>query len=154
VRIPAAEQVERARRGRHERLIGRLRSGWLCLGSYQFLPGYCVLLADPVVESLNALDLKMRARFLLDMAAVGDALLAVTSAWRINYAVLGNGDPTLHAHLQPRYLGEAAAFRRGPVDRYDAELIASVPFDLERDRPLIQAIRQKLEDAGLVAEHN
>ena len=152
MRIPVAEQVERARLGRHERLIGRLRSGWLCLGSYQFLPGYCVLIADPVVESLNALDLELRARFLLDMAAIGDALLAVTGAWRVNYAVLGNGDPTLHAHLQPRYLSEAVELRQGPVDRYDAELIASVPFELERDRPLMQAIRRELRIAGLVAE--
>lgn len=152
MRIPVAEQVERARIGRHERLIGRLPSGWLCLGSFQFLLGYCVLIADPVVESLNALDLEMRTRFLLDMAAVGDALLAVTGAWRVNYAVLGNGDPTLHGHLQPRYQSEAAKFRRGPVDRYDAKLIASVPFNLERDRPLMQAIRRELEAAGLVAE--
>lgn len=152
MRIPVAEQVERARRGRHERLIGRLPSGWLCLGSYQFLPGYCVLIADPVVESLNALDPALRTRFLLDMAAIGDALLAVTDAWLINYAILGNGDPTLHAHLQPRYQSEAAEFRRGPVDRYDAALIEAVPFELERDRPLMQAIRRELEAAGLVAE--
>lgn len=150
--MPVVEQLERARRGQHERLISRLASGWVCLGSYQFLPGYCVLLADPIVESLNALDGTARARFLLDMATVGDALLTVTDAWRINYAILGNGDPTLHAHIQPRYLSEPAEFRSGPVDRYDSARVASVPFELGRDLSLMQALRRELERAGAVTE--
>jgi hypothetical protein len=52
-------------------------------------PGYCLLLADPVVASLNDLADARRAEFLRDMARLGDAILRVTSADRINYEILG-----------------------------------------------------------------
>ncbi len=138
------EQVRLARRGEHERLICRLPSGWLFLGVYQYLPGYCVLASDPVLESLNALPLADWTQSLLTMSVVDDVLLETTGAARINYAVLGNGDPTLHAHIRPRYAYEDAAKRRGSVDFYGNKL-SLVPFDLTRDRPLIQAIRNELE---------
>ena len=40
------------------------------------------------------------------MATIGDALLEVTGAFRINYEILGNLEPALHAHIIPRYLNE------------------------------------------------
>jgi len=79
------ERVELARAGRNPTLIQRMASGWLVIGDRQTLPGYCLLLADPVVESLNALSPPMRAQYCIDTVRAGDALLAVTSAYRINY---------------------------------------------------------------------
>ena len=86
------------------------------LGERQVLPGYCLLLPDPVVPTLNALQGAERAAFLADMAALGDAVLAVTHAVRINYAIFGNLDPALHAHVIPRYHDEPAGApaRRSP----------------------------------------
>ncbi len=79
------------------------------MGEQQVLPGYCVLLPDPVVPHLNGLRLPQRAQFLTDMALVGDALLQVTGALRINYAMFGNVEPALHAHIFPRYANELLA---------------------------------------------
>ena len=92
-------------------LVGRLASGWLILAEQQVLPGYCLLLPDPVVPHLNALAAAERMQFLTDMGAVGDALLHVTGAVRINYALFGNVEPALHAHLFPRRADEAEAIR-------------------------------------------
>jgi diadenosine tetraphosphate (Ap4A) HIT family hydrolase len=75
------------------------------------LTGYCLLLPDPVVPHLNALAPAMRGQFLADMALVGDALLAVTAGLRINYAIFGNVDPALHAHIFPRHAAEPEATR-------------------------------------------
>jgi len=75
-----AERVELARRGANETVICRLPSGWAVMGDVQFLPGYCLLLADPVVASLNDLDDARRAEFLRDMAHLGDAILQVTGS--------------------------------------------------------------------------
>lgn len=61
-----------------------------------------MLLPDPVVSDLNALAAASRDRFLSDMAQLGDALLVATGALRINYAIFGNVEPALHAHLFPR----------------------------------------------------
>ena len=92
-------------------MIARLGSGWAILAERQVLPGYCLLLPDPVVPHLNALTARARAQFLADMARVGDALLAATGALRINYAMFGNVEPALHAHLFPRHAAEPEATR-------------------------------------------
>ena len=94
--------VDRCRTGQLPAAIAKLPSGWVVMGERQVLPGYCLLLPDPVVPHLNALDTDARAQFLFDMALVGDVLLAITAAARINYAIYGNVDPALHAHIFPR----------------------------------------------------
>jgi diadenosine tetraphosphate (Ap4A) HIT family hydrolase len=103
--------VERCRAGLNPAAVHRMRSGWVVLAERQVLAGYCLLLPDPVVADLNALRNEMRAQFLADMAAAGDALLALMGAVRINYAIFGNVDPALHAHIFPRLAGEPQATR-------------------------------------------
>lgn len=85
----------------------------------QFLPGYCLLLPDPVVPSLNDLDEAARTTYLLDMARLGDAALQATGALRMNYEILGNSEPELHCHVFPRYASEPEHLRRMPVWFYD-----------------------------------
>jgi diadenosine tetraphosphate (Ap4A) HIT family hydrolase len=143
------ERVERARDDTNPYVICRVRSGWVVLGDHQFLRGYCLLLPDPVVTHLNNLASADRAQFLADMAAVGEALLAVTDAYRVNYEILANGDPALHAHIFPRYMSEPDDRRRGPVWHYSAEQRHSRPFDAERDRPLMHAIEIHLRSEGI-----
>lgn len=80
-----ADRVELARRGANDAVICRLPSGGAVIGDVQFLPGCSLLLADPVVASLNDLAVARRAEFPRDLARVEDAILQVTSAERINY---------------------------------------------------------------------
>jgi diadenosine tetraphosphate (Ap4A) HIT family hydrolase len=145
------ERVALAREGRNPTVITRVPSGWVVLGDDQFLRGYALLLPDPVVSDLNALPPAERAAFLRDMALVGDALLEVTDAYRINYEILGNSDPALHAHIFPRYSSEPEERRRRPVWFYDRRELPK--FDLERDRALMEAlaeaIRRRLPEAGM-----
>jgi diadenosine tetraphosphate (Ap4A) HIT family hydrolase len=94
--------VERCRAGDYPALVTKLRSGWVVMGDRQAFPGYCLLLPDPVVDHLNVLEAGERAQFLADMTATGDAVLACTGAVRINYAMFGNAEPALHAHVIPR----------------------------------------------------
>ncbi len=82
------------------------------------------------------------------MSVLGDALLEVTDAYRINYGILCNTEPALHAHVCPRYLTEPDGLRQGPPWGYHARRLNQVPFDYERDRELMgqlaAAIRQRL----------
>jgi diadenosine tetraphosphate (Ap4A) HIT family hydrolase len=113
------QRVALAREGRNPWLVGRVPSGWVVMSDKQVVPGQLILLADPVVASLNELGAKQRGRFLGDMARVGDALLAVTGCLRVNYELLGNTDPALHAHIVPRYASEPEERRRMPIWLYD-----------------------------------
>ncbi|MFP3519952.1 hypothetical protein SB766_27600, partial [Pseudomonas sp. SIMBA_077] len=56
-----SQRVELARQGANDKLICRMASGWAVMGDVQFLEGYCLLLPDPVVASLNDLDAQARA---------------------------------------------------------------------------------------------
>jgi diadenosine tetraphosphate (Ap4A) HIT family hydrolase len=112
-------RVDALRAGSDPTFVARLASGWAVLGERQVLPGYCLLLPDPVVPTLNALAGGARDAFLADMAALGDAVLAVTGATRINYAIYGNLDPALHAHVIPRHASEDADLRKKPVWLHD-----------------------------------
>jgi diadenosine tetraphosphate (Ap4A) HIT family hydrolase len=103
--------VERCRASEYPALVARMRSGWAVMGERQVFAGYCLLLPDPVVPHLNALTGVDRAQFLSDMARLGDAILAATSGLRINYAMFGNVEPALHAHVFPRYVEEPTETR-------------------------------------------
>jgi diadenosine tetraphosphate (Ap4A) HIT family hydrolase len=88
-------------------------------GERQFVRGYALLLPDPVVPGINSLSGGERAQFLIDMTHLGDALLSVTAALRINYAIFGNLEPALHAHVVPRYADEPPALRSQHPWAYD-----------------------------------
>lgn len=146
------DRVEQAQAGENPYAICKVSSGWVVLGDYQFIPGYFLLLPDPVVGQLNDLTVIHRSQFLTDMAAVGDALLDITGAHRINYEILGNADRALHAHIFTRYSTEPSDKVRGPVADYARVERISRPFDRERDRPTMNAIRDYLEAKG-IAQH-
>jgi len=130
-------QVEAARSGTLERVIARMGSGWAVLGDPQITRGYCLLLPDPVVTDLNALNGDIRRQFLEDMASLGDAVLHVTAAERINYEILGNVEAALHAHIIPRHTNEAPDQRKQPVWLHDwsaAVVVGGVAHDELRAR--------------------
>jgi len=139
------QAIETARAGTNPSLICRLPSGWAVLCDMQYLRGYTILLPDPGVPSLNDLDLQKRAAYLCDMALVGDALLEATGALRINYAICGNNDPALHAHIVPRYQNEPEAYRKNHPWSYPKDTMEAVKFDPARDRDLIRQIAAAIQ---------
>lgn len=142
--ISIPERVEAARAGVNQTVICRVPSGWVVLCDMQFLSGYCILLSDPVVTSLNDLSQAKRAEFLCDMATIGDALLEVTDAYRINYAIAGNSDPFLHAHIVPRYMSEPEDLRKGLPWSHPHSERDTLIFDYERDKPLMGQLKQAI----------
>ncbi len=140
-------QVSAAREGREPRVIARLYSGWALFGARQFVRGYALLLPDPVVPNLNALGARERVAFLTDMARIGDALLKVTGAVRINYAMFGNEEPALHAHVIPRYADEPEALRTCQPWAYDWQ--AAPLFERGAYRELAEALLRELTRLGV-----
>jgi diadenosine tetraphosphate (Ap4A) HIT family hydrolase len=141
------EQVSAAREGREPRVIARLFTGWAVFGERQFVRGYALLLPDPVVPDLNALGARERIAFLSDMSRLGDALLKVTGAARINYAIFGNQQPALHAHVIPRYVDEPEALRTSQPWAYD--WAAAPPFERPAFQDLADALLRELTRLGV-----
>ncbi len=143
--ITIPERIVAARAGNNPAVICRVPSGWAVMCEMQFLRGYTILLADPVAASINDLDSSQRVGYLRDMILIGDALLEVTGAFRINYGIMGNSDPFLHAHIVPRYTSEPEKFRMGLPWSYPKKLVGTVMFDQERDKALMQQISMAIQ---------
>jgi diadenosine tetraphosphate (Ap4A) HIT family hydrolase len=141
-------RVADARAGRDPTVLGRCASGWAVFGHQQFVNGYLLLLPDPVVPDLNALTPEKRAQFLLDMSRLGDALMRTTSPVRINYAIFGNVEPALHAHVIPRYRTEPDDMRTQQPWAYDWN--AAPVFDATAAAPLVKSLRSELAQLGVL----
>jgi diadenosine tetraphosphate (Ap4A) HIT family hydrolase len=135
-------RVAACRAGADPTAIARLGSGWAVMGDPQVIEGYCLLLPDPVVPHLNALPPAGQEAFLTDMARLGQAVLELTGALRVNYAMFGNLEPALHAHVFPRRADEPAALRTAHPWAWD--WAAARPFDAARDGALLAALRGRL----------
>lgn len=135
-------RVAACRAGTDPTAIARLPSGWAVMGDPQVLRGYCLLLPDPVVPHLNALPPAGQAAFLADLARLGQAVLEVTGALRVNYAMFGNLEPALHAHVHPRFADEPGPLRTAHPWAYD--WAAARRFDPALDGTLLAALRARL----------
>ncbi|HSQ16694.1 MAG TPA: hypothetical protein VLM83_03260 [Anaerolineales bacterium] len=143
--ITIPERIEAMRAGTNPTVICQVPSGWVVLCDMQYLWGYCILLADPIVSSLNDLNQEQRTQYLRDMALVGDTLLEVTGAHRINYAIMGNSDPYLHAHITPRFITEPVEYLHNHPWSYPKSVMNENTFDYEREKELIEKLRQAIQ---------
>ena len=141
-----AERLDELVRGANPREVTKLSSGYVVMHEWQFWPGYCLLLAYPQVENLNALTEEARAHFLKDMTSVGDAVLATTDAVRINYSIYGNVDPFLHAHIVPRYASEEFPTVPPMVVPTEVREVEAVRYSESHE-----TLRRKIADALLAA---
>jgi diadenosine tetraphosphate (Ap4A) HIT family hydrolase len=139
-------RVAACRAGTDPAVIARLPSGWAVMGDPQVLTGYCLLLPDPVVPHLNALPPDAQVVFLADLARLGQAVLEATGAVRINYAMFGNLEPALHAHVHPRFADEPEAMRTAHPWAYDWS--SARRFDMGRDGALLAALQARLAAPG------
>lgn len=119
-------------------------------GHQQFVNGYLLLLPDPVAPDLNSLTPERRVQFLLDMSRLGDALMRTTSPLRINYAIFGNLEPALHAHVIPRYRTEPENLRTQQPWAYDWN--AAPVFDAVAAAPLLKSLRAELAQMGALRD--
>ena len=119
---PISSRVERIASESDPALVASLPSGYAIINDNQpdAIAGCCVLLPKRVVPSINDLNEIERAVFMSDLLRLGDAVLSATGAERINYLILCNMAPELHAHVIPRFADEHPAKRRlGPFEAYD-----------------------------------
>ncbi len=122
-----ADRIGSALRGENPTVLARLPAGFAVIGDVQWLPGYCVLLADdPIAQRLSDLAPGQRSAYLDSMArlaaAVERACAAADPAFRrVNVEILGNADAFLHAHIWPRYDWEPGELRTRPVWLYPVE---------------------------------
>lgn len=145
--LPISNRIARIKRGDDPQYLGQLPSGYAILAKFQPDPivGGCMLLPDPTPATLNDLDADARARFLLDLSILGDAVLAATGAEHLNYLILCNSVPELHGHVVPRYATEDPAKRMlDPFEAYDFGAARVADAEGE-DAKLAELLRAEIE---------
>lgn len=123
-----------------------MKSGFVVMANSQFLPGYCLLLGFPQAGSLTELSIQRRNDYLCDMHLIGEAIENVCQPRRVNYAILGNKDPFLHAHIIPRYDWEEPDLQPQPIWRYPDEVWSDERylFSVDKQATLRDDLRQEL----------
>jgi diadenosine tetraphosphate (Ap4A) HIT family hydrolase len=122
-----SDRIGSALRGENPTVLARLPASFAVVGDVQWLPGYCVLLADdPAVTRLTDLPRPRRLEFLDSMDRLGEAVELACGAAdpafrRVNLEILGNTDAFLHAHVWPRYGWEPPDRMSYPVWLYPGE---------------------------------
>lgn len=146
----SSERVDKLARGEDPALICKLDSGFVTLAGNQFLRGYCLLIAYPMVEQLASVSMPSRCQFLADMARVGDAVQQATGCIRVNYAIYGNLDPFLHAHVWPRFEDEPDAVRTLPPLSWPPQIREDpiTAFNSELHGDLLSQIRTLLTNTA------
>jgi diadenosine tetraphosphate (Ap4A) HIT family hydrolase len=139
-RTPIHDKVDELSQGKNPYFIARLETCWVAVSDRPLIDGHCVIFADPVVFSVNDLDESTRMRYARDMCRVGDALLKVTGAYRINYETMSNVAQALHSHIYPRQLSEPDLQRR---DRPSAAYKEKA-FDFKSGQALIDHMKSEL----------
>ncbi|MFN8476121.1 MAG: HIT family protein [Anaerolineae bacterium] len=98
--------------------ISRLR-----LAANQSVPGYCVLICHRHAREPFELSPEDRTLFFEDMLHAAAVIESVYGAIKMNYQILGNAVPHVHAHIVPRYYGDPAPSR--PIDPGAATVLLS-----------------------------
>lgn len=116
------------------------------LGLYNDIrfPGRCILSFrkhEEHLEDMNSADVVL---FMEDVKTSINAIKEATGVFRVNFAVLGNTENHVHAHLIPRYPENEKHPGKSPWNdiREHAEL------DAERKQVLIQRIRNSSAFSG------
>lgn len=148
-----ADRIGSCVSGENPTMIIKMRSGFAVMADNQFLPGYCILLRYPQVESLSELSMEERSGFLLDTTLIGDAIESVCKPRRVNYSTLMNTDNFLHTHIEARYDWEPEAYKYRPswtypeAERYQQQYEFSEENHGELRKRLAEAIAQRMEQA-------
>jgi diadenosine tetraphosphate (Ap4A) HIT family hydrolase len=102
-------------------------------------PGRCLLVYHEHVEHLTELTTAAACAFFEDARTAASAILGITGASRMNYAVLGNTEPHLHFHLIPRIVASDPVPTRPPWDHPEQR----APMEPQK----IESLRSRLRAA-------
>jgi diadenosine tetraphosphate (Ap4A) HIT family hydrolase len=119
--------------------IAELKFSRLSLSKNQFPAGYCVLVCKKHVREPYNLTKEEQAFFFNDLMRAAKALESVFQPAKMNFSMLGNLVPHLHAHIQPRYYGDQ--FPGRPV--VPGDVVVKLSHEEYQER--IRLIRNALE---------
>jgi diadenosine tetraphosphate (Ap4A) HIT family hydrolase len=106
-------------------------------------PGRCLVVFDKHKEHLEDLSDFELSYFMRCVTKVGQAVKEIVGAKRMNYSVLGNAVPHVHAHVIPRFETDPNP-NQSPWNRHDK----AGDLTKERATEIIEALRKALSNGA------
>ena len=135
-------EAYRAPSGEVSRRVALLPSAVAVLGYDQYYPGYTLVISRRHATELYHLPDAESQAYFGDMLRVARAIDRAFSPRKMNYELLGNTVPHLHAHVLPRYADDPRPGWPFPWPDEDPP-----PFPEDEVQRDAAALRQALSDA-------
>lgn len=114
--------------------VYEFETSYVELSKSQFWEGYCILFSKEDYHHLTDMPACIREKYLMEMSILGEAMMEVLGAARINYNILGNTHPLVHAHLFPRYDWEDEELKKTVVWKYDPSFFYDEAYRFNEDK--------------------
>lgn len=121
--------------------VAELETGYVVIGDHQLFKGYTLFLCKEHKTELHFLDEEFKAKFLLEMSQVAEAVYKAFHPDKLNYELLGNGDAHMHWHIFPRRESDEI---EGPVWWTDRSKMSS--DDVKPSKEELETMKTKLFD--------
>lgn len=105
-------RIKQIQKGENPFFVAELHTGYVVIGEHQRFLGYTLFLSKTDKTELHQLEEKTKVDFLEEMSLVAECVWEAFKPKKLNYELLGNGDPHLHWHIFPRYEDDGV---KGPV---------------------------------------
>ena len=129
--------------------IADLSMGRLSLHNNQYIKGYCGLICYKHVREPYELPQDEQEQFWDDMMVCGMALEKTFGADKMNFQITGNLVPHLHAHIIPRYYGDAGGVKAADPNEQTVLLTPTEYRDrVEKIRQTVELIRAHRQRGG------
>lgn len=120
-------RIALTKEGKNRYFVRETETGYVVLGDYQRFPGYTVFICKEHATELHQLEPGFRSQFLMEMAAVAEAVWHAFKPDKLNYELLGQGQGVhMHWHIFPRRQGDTPS--PGPVWKLDAAEMYNAAF--------------------------
>lgn len=96
-------RIKDIEKGENPYFVKELETGYVVLGDFQFYKGYTLFLSKIHKQELHELEKDFLTKFLEEMVSVAKAVYKAFQPMKLNYEMLGNGEPHLHWHIFPRH---------------------------------------------------
>jgi diadenosine tetraphosphate (Ap4A) HIT family hydrolase len=100
------DRIDMIKKGTNKNFVAELETGYAVIGDHQYFEGYTLFLCKEHRKELHELSPDFKQAFLLEMSRVAEAVYKAFQPDKLNYELLGNGEPHLHWHIFPRRLSE------------------------------------------------
>lgn len=112
------ERIDMIKKEENPYFVKELETGYVVIGDNQRFYGYTLFLCKHHVSEIFDLEPDFRAKHLMEMSLVAQAVKSAFPCDKMNYECLGNGESHVHWHLYPRRtgdLGDHGINGKGPV---------------------------------------